>query len=84
MTQTNSKFFDDIAKVTTNMVSAAEGVMDEAKEMAKNQGEKWVNELELVKREEFDVLKEMIVKLTLENAELIKRIDVLEGKSGGK
>lgn len=84
MTQTNSKFFDDIAKVTTNVVSAAEGVLGEAKEMAKNQGEKWINEMELVKREEFDVLKEMVVKLTLENAELVKRLEALEGKDGGK
>ena len=84
MTQTNSKFFDDIAKVTTSVVSAAEGVLGEAKEMAKNQGEKWVNEMELVKREDFDVLKEMVSKLTLENAELIKRIEALEGKGGGK
>lgn len=84
MTQTNSKFFDDIAKATTTVVSAAEGVLDEAKGMAKNQGEKWINDMELVRREDFDVLKEMVSNLTLENKKLVERIDVLEGKTGGK
>lgn len=80
MTQTNSKIFDDIAKLTTNVVSAAEGVFGEAKEAAKNQGEKWVNEMELVRREEFDVVKEMVSKLTLENEKLVARIEALEAK----
>lgn len=80
MTQTNSKIFDDIAKLTTNMVSAAEGVYDEAKEAAKNQGEKWINEMELVRREEFDVVKEMVTNLTLENQKLVARIEALEAK----
>ncbi|MGL1919514.1 MAG: accessory factor UbiK family protein [Hyphomicrobiales bacterium] len=80
MTQTNSKIFDDIAKLTTNVVSAAGGVLDEAKEAAKNQGEKIINEMELVKREDFDVLKEMVVKLTLDNEKLVARIEALEAK----
>lgn len=80
MTQTNNKFFDDIAKVTTNMVSVAEGVYGEVKEMAKNQGEKIVNDMELVHREDFDVLKEMVSSLTVENDKLVARIEALEAK----
>ena len=80
MTQTNNRFFDEVAKATTNVVSAAEGVFDEVKEMAKNQGEKIVNDMELVRREEFDEVKEMVANLTLQNQKLLTRIDALEGK----
>ncbi len=81
MTQTNNKLFDDFAKFTTSAVSAAEGVYDEAKEMAKNQGEKWINDMELVRREDFDALKQLVSKMAIENEQLVARIEALEKKT---
>ncbi len=78
MTQTNSKFFDDVAKFATGTISAAGGVYDEVKEIAKNQGEKIINDMELVKREEYDALKQLVSKLAIENEALVKRVEALE------
>lgn len=83
MTQTNSKIFDDIAKLTSGAVSAAGGVYDEVKEIARNQGDKIVNDMELVRREDFDVLKQLVSKMALENQELLKRIEALESTLEG-
>ena len=80
MTQINNKFFDEFTKLATGAVSAAGGVYDEVKEMAKNQGEKIVNDMELVRREDFDVVKEMVSRLVIENEKLTDRVSVLEEK----
>ncbi len=51
--------------------------------MFRTQMERFVNDLDLVKREEFDVVREMASKATAENEKLKKRIADLEAKLGG-
>jgi len=68
-----NKPLDDLSNLMTNAVGAIKGVGDEVKAMGRSQAEKFVQEMDLVTREEFDVLK---ARLDAALAE----IEVLKGK----
>ena len=55
--QGRNKPLDDLSNLMTNAVGAIKGVGDEVKAMGRSQAEKFVQEMDLVSREEFDVLK---------------------------
>ena len=55
--QSKSKPLDDLSNLMTNAVGAIKGVGDEVKAMGRSQAEKFIAEMDLVSREEFDVLK---------------------------
>ena len=68
-----NKPLDDLSNLMTNAVGAIKGVGDEVKAMGRSQAEKFVQEMDLVTREEFDVLKARL------NAALAE-IETLKGK----
>ena len=52
-----NKPLDDLSNLMTNAVGAIKGVGDEVKAMGRSQAEKFIKDMDLVSREEFDVLK---------------------------
>ena len=52
-----NKPLNDLSNLMTNAVGAIKGVGDEVKAMGRSQADKFVQEMDLVTREEFDVLK---------------------------
>ena len=80
MTTTSSRFFDELAKLMTNATGAAQGLRKEVDSMVQSQVERVLNNLELVKREELDVVRDMAQKAREENDALAKRISELEAK----
>ena len=78
MTQTSNRLFDEMARLMGDAASVAQGVKREAETMFRTQMERFVTDMDLVKREEFDVVKEMVSKARTENEELRKRIAELE------
>ena len=80
MTTTSSRFFDELAKLMTNATGAAQGLRKEVDAMVQSQVERVLNNLELVKREELDVVRDMAQKARLENDALAKRLAELEAK----
>ena len=58
--QTRSKPLEDISNLVANAVGAAKGVGDEIKAMTRSQAEKFIADMDLVTREEFDVLKDRL------------------------
>lgn len=78
MTQIKNPFFDELAKIMTNAAGAAQGVSQEIESLFRSQGEKMLNDMDLVKREEFEAVKEMAAKARDENDKLSKRIAELE------
>jgi len=82
MTTTSSKFFDELAKLMTNAAGAAQGVRRELDALVQSQVERVINNLELVKREEFDVVRDMASKAREENDRLAQRVAELESKLG--
>jgi BMFP domain-containing protein YqiC len=78
MTQTSNRIFDEMARLMNDAASVAQGVKREAETMFRTQMERFVADMDLVKREEFDVVREMASKARAENEELKKRVAELE------
>jgi hypothetical protein len=84
MTQTSNKLFDEMARLMGDAASVAQGVKREAETVFRTQMERFVADMDLVKREEFDVVKEMVSKARAENDDLKARIAELEAKIKAK
>lgn len=82
MAQTSSRFFDEIARLMNDASGVAQGVRREFDTLFKTQAERWLRDLDLVKREEFEVVKDMARLAREENEALKARIAVLEEKAG--
>ena len=80
MPTTNSRFFDEVSKLMTGAAGAAQGVRKEIDTLVQNQVERVLNNLNIVKREEFEVVKDMAEKARLENSKLEARLVELEKK----
>jgi BMFP domain-containing protein YqiC len=78
MTQTTSRFFDEIAKLMTDAAGAAQGFRQDAESLFRSQAEKVLRDLDVVQREEFEAVKAMAAKALEENERLAKRIEALE------
>ena len=82
MTQTTNRFFDEIARLMNDAAGAASGVRREVETVVRNQAERILRELDLVKREEFEAVKEMARLAREENEALKARIAALEARLG--
>jgi BMFP domain-containing protein YqiC len=82
MTQTSNRFFDEIGRLMNDAAGAAQGVKREVDTVVRNQAEKFLRDLDVVKREEFEAVKDM-ARLAREESEALKaRIAVLEARLG--
>jgi BMFP domain-containing protein YqiC len=80
MTTTSSRFFDELAKLMTNAAGAAQSVRKEFDSLVRSQIERAMSGMEVVRREEFEAVKEMAAKARDENERLARRLAELEGK----
>ena len=83
MTQTSNRFFDEIARLMNDAAGVAQGVRREVETMFRAQAERWLADLNLVKREEFEAVRDMAKLAREENEALKARIDALEAKQSG-
>jgi BMFP domain-containing protein YqiC len=82
MTTTGTnRIFDEFAKLMTDAAGAAQGMRKEVESAFHAQAERWLNSLDLVKREEFEAVREMAIQARDENDALRARIEALETKS---
>ena len=82
MTQTSNRFFDEIGRLMNDAAGAAQGVKREVDTVMRNQAEKILRDLDVVKREEFEAVKDMARLAREENEALKARIAALEAKLG--
>src|SRR5215211_1646719 len=82
MTQTSNRFFDEIGRLMNDAAGAAQGVKREVDSVVRNQAERFLRDLDVVKREEFEAVKDMSRLAREENEALKARIAVLEAKLG--
>ena len=80
MTTGPNRILDDFAKLMTDAAGAAQSVRKEVETAFHAQAERWLNSMDLVKREEFDVVREMATKALDDNDALRARIDALEAR----
>ena len=78
--QSKSRPLDDISNLLTNAVGAVKGVGDEVKAVGRSQAEKMIAEMDLVSRDEFEVLKARLDSLQAENEVLRAEIKALKPK----
>jgi len=82
MAQTSNRFFDEVARLMNDAAGVAQGVRREFDVLVKNQTERWLRELDLIKREEFEAVKDMARIAREENEALKVRIAALEARLG--
>jgi hypothetical protein len=78
--QSQNRFFDDIARVASGAVGALSGVRGEVEARLRDQLEKLLAGMDLVSREEFEVVKAMAAKAREENEILSRRVEALEAR----
>ena len=84
MTQTSNRFFDEAARLMNDAAGVAQGVRREFDTMLRHQAERILGDLDVVKREEFEAVKEMARLAREENEALKARIAALEAKLEAK
>jgi hypothetical protein len=82
MTQTSTRFFDEMARLMNDAAGVATGVRREFDTLFRSQAERILRDLDVVQREEFEAVKEMARLAREENEALKARIVVLEEKAG--
>lgn len=80
MTTGSNRVLDEFAKLMTDAAGAAQGVRREMETAFNVQAERWLNKMDVVKREEFEAVREMAIKARDENDALRARIDALEAR----
>ena len=78
MTQGPNRIFDEFAKLMTDAAGAAQGIKREAETAIHAQAERFLADMDLVKREEFDAVQEMAANARSENESLKTQIESLE------
>jgi BMFP domain-containing protein YqiC len=80
MTQTTNRFLDEFAKLMTDAAGAADGLKREVTSIMRVQGERVLQGMDVVQREEFEAVKAMAEKARAENERLEARIAELEAR----
>lgn len=76
--QTKNPIFDEAAKFVTGAMGAAQAAGDEAKGLMRAQTDRVIADMDLVSREEFDVLKAMFAASEQRVGDLEKTIEELK------
>ncbi|MBC6440870.1 MAG: accessory factor UbiK family protein [Rhodospirillales bacterium] len=76
--QTNNRFFDDMAKMMIGAMSAAGGMKEEMEARMHHQTEAFFARMHFVRREEFEVVRDMAALARQENDCLEARVAELE------
>src|SRR5205823_7239305 len=80
MTQTTNRFFDEMARLMNDAAGVASGVRREFDTVVRNQADRILRDLDVVKREEFEAVKDMARLAREENEALKARIAALEAR----
>jgi BMFP domain-containing protein YqiC len=83
MTQTTNRFFDEVARLMNDAAGVAQGMRREVDTLMRSQAERILRDLDVVKREELEAVKEMARLAREENEALKARIAALEATVRG-
>ena len=78
--QTQSTLFDDLARLMTGAMGVAQGVQEEAKTFVRTQADRFVADMDLVSRDEFEAQRETALEAKAEAEALRERVAALEAK----
>lgn len=80
MMQSQNRLFDDLARVFGGAAGVASDVRTEAEARVRAQMEKLLSGMDLVSREEYEVVEAMAAKARSEQEELTERVAALEAR----
>jgi BMFP domain-containing protein YqiC len=80
MVQTTNRFFDEVARLMNDAAGVAQGVRREFETLFRNQADRFLRDLDVVKREEFEAVKEMARIAREDNEALKARVAALEAR----
>ncbi|HVX81558.1 MAG: accessory factor UbiK family protein [Devosia sp.] len=69
-----SRIFDDLGRLMNDAAGVADGVRREVETMVKSQAHRLIADMDLVKREDFDALRELVMAQGEEIAALRKEL----------
>ncbi len=78
--QTENRLLDDLARVASGALGAVTGVRNELETRLKEQVERILGHMNLVRREEFDAVRAMAAKARTEQEALEARLVALEAR----
>lgn len=76
--QTRSRILDDIARLTNGAAGVASGMRDEIEALVQQRLERVLENLDLVRREEFEAIEAVAIRAREEQEALEKRVAALE------
>ena len=82
MVQTTNRFFDEVARLLNDAAGVTQGVRREFETFFRAQAERMLRDLDVVKREEFEAVKDMARLAREENEALKARVAALEAALG--
>ena len=75
----NNRIFDDLGRLMNEAAGVADGVRREVETVVKSQAQRFVADMDLVKREDFDALRELVQVQGEEIDALRKELAALKG-----
>ena len=82
--QTTNRLLDDLAKVASGAASSLSGFKDDAQAMVRQQMQRFLDDADLVPRDEFEAVKAVATKARAEQEKLEVRVQALEKQLSGK
>jgi BMFP domain-containing protein YqiC len=86
--QTENRLFDDLARMANGAINTLSGVREEIESRLRERVERWLAEMDMVPREEFEAIKEVAQRARAEQedraakrAELERKVAALAGTS---
>lgn len=76
--QTENRFFDDLARAAGGAMGALNGMRSEVETLFHQRMERIISDMNLVTREEFEIVEAMATEARRENESLNARLDALE------
>ena len=80
MAQASSRLFDNVGRMMNDAAGVADGVRREIETVVKSQLERLVADMNLVKREDYDALRELVQAQSAELKALKTEVEALKSK----
>jgi BMFP domain-containing protein YqiC len=80
---TDNRLLDDLARVASSALGTLSGMREEVESRMREQFERILSRMNLVRREEFEAVQAMAAKAREEQEALAARVAALEAKLGG-
>ena len=83
MPQASSRLFDNVGRMMNDAAGIADGMRREIESMVRAQAERFIMDMDLVKREDYDALRELVQNQSAELKALKAEVAALKGGAAG-